>query len=229
MTQREAFNKQFEKVDKGYTIPAGSVVSWNDIAAHLEALIDPERRPGYEDNMQKDLKRQDALRVRFIGGATKKTKLGKFYYKFNSYLKGAIFDGRIALLQRGGTVAQDISDIELPETLLRQSAAGYCFSSTELKRVLKDYHIDFASKNEDLELGYKQFSAILDTVLTKCTDYSAAGLAPVNRPVPEDKLQNTPATRPVPPEEPQKSPVQKSQASRSTLKRASTLGIGIQM
>jgi hypothetical protein len=60
---------------------------------------------------------------------------------------------------------------------------------------LNEYHIEFVSKNEDRQLGYEQFSTVLDTILAECTDYSATELTPVNRPAPQDKLQNTPVQR----------------------------------
>jgi len=142
-----------------------------------------------------NLERSDTLSVIFSSHQTPKTALGKVFDQFSLYLRNAIIDGRMTLLQRGGPVPEKLSDINLPQDLRHFSEEGYYLSSFELKRVLNEYHIEFVSKNEDRQLGYEQFSTVLDTILAECTDYSATELTPVNRPAPQDKLQNTPVQR----------------------------------
>lgn len=191
MTQRDAFNNQVKKIDKGYKIPEGPMVSWNEIALHFKSLVSERENQRKKEN---NIERQDTFVIKFTA-EYKKTNLGQVFEGFSPYLECAIIDGRIGLFERGGSAAEKVSQIAFPNTLRHHSSEGHYLSSTELKRVLREYHIDFASKDEDLQQGYEQLSGILDTILTKCTDYSAAGVTPVNRPVPQDTLENTPIQR----------------------------------
>ncbi|MGM0422502.1 MAG: hypothetical protein ACQEQL_05320 [Pseudomonadota bacterium] len=194
MTQRDAFNNQVKKIDKGYKIPEGPMVSWNEIALHFKSLVSERANSTKISKKENNLARQDTLSINFTA-EYQKTKLGQVFEGFSPYLECAIIDGRIGLFERGGSAAEKVSQIAFPNTLRHHSSEGHYLSSSELKRVLREYHIDFASKDEDLQQGYEQFSGILDTILTKCTDYSAAGVMPVNRPVPQDRLENTPVQR----------------------------------
>jgi hypothetical protein len=203
MSHREEFNqklKKLKKIDKGYKPPAGPVVSWNDIARHFSSLVvDTGAKSGRDK--EKNLRRTDVLSVDFsnmfdvFGRLSLPTKLGLFFEAFSPYLKNAIIDGRIALLQEGGSVPEKMSDIDVPENLRTPSKEDYYLSSTELKRVLKEADIDLVTMDSDLDHGYLQFSQLMDLIVAKSTDYRALELIPVNRPVPQDKLQNTPIQR----------------------------------
>jgi hypothetical protein len=204
MSHREEFNqklKGFKKIDKGYKPPAGPVVSWNDIAWHFKMMVSNNDAKS-AGGKRKNLERTDTLGVHLASaynvydtGGASLTKLGQFFETFSPYLKDAILDGRMALLQRGDFIPEKVSDIDLPKDLRTSSAAGYYLSSAELKRVIEECKIDGAPQDEDFNQGYGQFNEVMDTVLSKCTDYSAAQLTPVNRPIPQEKLRNTPVQR----------------------------------
>jgi hypothetical protein len=69
------------------------------------------------------------------------------------------------------------------------------FRNSEMVEILKEADIDLVTMDSDLDHGYLQFSQLMDLIVAKSTDYRALELIPVNRPVPQDKLQNTPIQR----------------------------------